>query len=57
MEVDLTVLVEGDLYEGEQRVIPVIIEFMRQNPDLLVDFMILRASSRPEPSGKLIYSR
>jgi hypothetical protein len=54
---DLTFFVEGDLYEAESRVISLLVEFMRRFPDLPVEFLVLPASIRLEPSGTLVFSR
>jgi hypothetical protein len=56
--IDITVVVEGDLYEGETRVLPLITEFMRRVQDVPVDFLVLPASlDGEERRGTLVYER
>ena len=54
---DLTFLVDGDLFDSETRVIPLVIELMRRLPEVPVDFVVLPASARPQAGGQVVYSR
>ena len=57
LAVDFTVIVEGDLGEGEKRVVPILIEFMRRFPTMPVEFGVLPVSAQVEPRGLLVFSR
>jgi hypothetical protein len=54
---DLTLVIDGDLYEAETRLLPRIIELMGTVPEVLFDFVILPAKVKPTPEGQVIYSR
>ena len=40
-ELDLSFLVDGDLYDSESHVLPLVVQLMRQYPTTAIDFVIL----------------
>jgi hypothetical protein len=57
LSIDFTFIVDGDLYEGESRVISLVAEFMTRYPTLPVEFMVLPSSVQIENHGVLVLSR
>jgi hypothetical protein len=49
--VDLTFLVEGDLFTSERQVLPLMGDLRHAFPKVAFDLVILRAGSRKEPEG------
>jgi hypothetical protein len=54
--VDFTFIIEGDLYDAETRIIPLIVDFMLET-EYKVEFVILPAHADDGPHGILVYSR
>jgi hypothetical protein len=54
--VDFTFVIEGDLYDAEKRIVPLISEFMLQT-DFPVEFVVIPAHVDSGPHGLLVYSR
>jgi hypothetical protein len=57
VEIDLAILVDGDLYASERQVLPLIVELMSRHPSWPVEFVVLPATARPEAAGEVIYMR
>lgn len=57
VQMDLTFLVSGDLFESEKRVVPLVVQLMASMPSTPIEFVVLPLENRPSPIGKLVYAR